>query len=166
MNNRDSVRDMQRFLRNISQHNNSVTTVIPDGIFGERTEKSLKSFQNEFGLPVTGRADYQTWMRLDEINRMYDGYKESPAPISPLPEYVFPLKPGRQSPYVYLLQAILMIISEKLGNFSVDISGIYDEKTSDAIKAIQRIAGISENGITDKETWNALAGIYTAVTKK
>lgn len=32
----------------------------PDGIFGSRTANSVRAFQNDFGLPVTGSADPQT----------------------------------------------------------------------------------------------------------
>lgn len=37
-----------------------------DGDFGEKTERALCNFQSAAGLPVTGRADDQTWEALEQ----------------------------------------------------------------------------------------------------
>lgn len=166
MSNNDSVRNLQGFLRNISQHNSGVTTVIPDGKFGPRTENSLKNFQREYGLPVTGEADYETWIKVTGVNDMYTASELPPYCISPLPDYVLPLKEGSNEAFVYLLQAILKVISDNGGDFAVEINGVYDDNTTEAVKYIQRISGISESGITDIKTWNSLAGIYSEAVKK
>ena len=160
--NNDSVRNLQGFLRNISQHNGSVATVIPDGRFDKRTENSLKSFQREYGLDATGEADYETWIKVVDVNNLYTASEHPPNCISPLPSYVLPLGENSSEAYIYLLQAILAVLSGRGMDIKVEINGKYDADTSNAVKYIQRISGVEETGITDAKTWNALAGIYSA----
>jgi len=167
MNTSDSVKNLQSFLRDISQHNSEITSVVPDGIFGVQTENSLKSFQRAYGIEPTGRADYETWTKVIEVHELLTSREVLPDAISALPRYVLPLISGAEGPYVYLLQGILTVLSGINRGFNaVDITGIFDEKTVDAIKNIQSISGIYPSGNVDKETWNALSGVYSAVTRK
>lgn len=55
------ITEMQKYLRFISSRINEISNVVPDGIFGETTEESVKSFQKYFGLTENGIIDYQTW---------------------------------------------------------------------------------------------------------
>jgi len=52
---------MQHYLRYISRKIDGISSVVPDNIFGQETVKSVRSFQQYFGLPVTGVIDYPTW---------------------------------------------------------------------------------------------------------
>ena len=42
----------------------------------------------------------------------------------------------------------------------VELSGIYDEPTENAIRELQQIYRIEEDGIVDTLTWNRLARLY------
>ena len=37
------------------------------GLFGSQTRESVMAFQREFGLPVTGRVDINTWNRIASL---------------------------------------------------------------------------------------------------
>lgn len=41
--------------------------VAVDGIYGERTQNTVRIFQDVFGLPETGVVDYRTWYKIQEI---------------------------------------------------------------------------------------------------
>ena len=36
----------------------------PDGVYGGKTEQALRNFQRDFGLPITGKVDQNTWKPL------------------------------------------------------------------------------------------------------
>jgi peptidoglycan hydrolase-like protein with peptidoglycan-binding domain len=42
----------------------SFPTLVVDGVFGPKTESSLKHFQQNENLPVSGVVDQQTWTTL------------------------------------------------------------------------------------------------------
>src|SRR5699024_7679519 len=39
----------------------------PNNYFGTKTEKGIKAFQKQYGLPVTGVADEETLSKMEEI---------------------------------------------------------------------------------------------------
>lgn len=47
----------------------------------------------------------------------------------------------------------------------VAVDGIYGSRTSDAVKAFQRIFGLPANGIVDFPTWFKISDIYVGVTR-
>lgn len=62
------VRTIQNQLNAISNSYPAVPKVAEDGIFGEQTAQSVRTFQQIFGLPQTGVVDFKTWY---EISRVY-----------------------------------------------------------------------------------------------
>ena len=61
------VRQMQEQLNAISAVYTAIPSLVPDGIFGENTRRSVEEFQSVFGLPVTGVVDYRTWYKISQI---------------------------------------------------------------------------------------------------
>lgn len=68
------VRVLQYFLAVIGAYYAAVMPVDITGYFGEQTERSVRSFQQVYGLPQTGTVDRQTWV---DIYRAYEGIVES-----------------------------------------------------------------------------------------
>lgn len=69
-----------------------------------------------------------------------------------LPE---PLRPGCESDAVWLLQAMLAAISRHFVNLmQPSLNGVYDERTTESVKRVQRALGIADTGETDQETWD------------
>lgn len=62
------VRTIQNQLNAISNSYPALPKVAEDGIFGEETAQSVRTFQQIFGLPQTGVVDFKTWY---EISRIY-----------------------------------------------------------------------------------------------
>lgn len=62
------VRTIQNQLNAISKSYPAIPKVKEDGIYGETTANSVKTFQEIFGLPQSGVVDFKTWY---EISRLY-----------------------------------------------------------------------------------------------
>lgn len=61
------VRQMQEQLNAIAAVYTAIPSLVPDGIFGENTQRAVKEFQSIFGLPVSGVVDYRTWYKISQI---------------------------------------------------------------------------------------------------
>ena len=69
-----------------------------------------------------------------------------------------------KSAAVLELQRYLSLISDKSdGMPHVSIDGVYGESTAEAVRSIQKIHGLSENGKTDLETFRAIYKLYTDI---
>lgn len=61
------VTQLQEQLNTIADVYSSIPGINVDGIFGEATQNSVRTFQSLFGLPATGIVDYPTWYKIQEI---------------------------------------------------------------------------------------------------
>lgn len=121
-----------------------------DGIFGQKTEFAVRSFQAYKGLPVTGIVDVATWTALGENCGVIP-----PAPPMPpyYPECYCPvLKLGSTGPTVRLLQRKL----KDEGLYNGPINGDFDGRTLRAVKQFQRREGLAVTGVVNQATWRAL----------
>ena len=55
------IRSLQTMLRVIAEQDTTLPSLIPDGIYGNNTVRSISAFQRRSGLPVTGVTDQKTW---------------------------------------------------------------------------------------------------------
>ena len=62
------VKTIQNQLNAISKSYPAIPKVKEDGIYGNSTAESVRTFQGIFGLPQTGVVDFKTWY---EISRVY-----------------------------------------------------------------------------------------------
>ena len=58
---------MQEQLNVIAGAYPAIPKVDADGVYGPRTEASVRKFQEVFGLPQTGKVDYRTWYKISQI---------------------------------------------------------------------------------------------------
>ncbi len=63
----ESVRTIQTQLNAISRNYPLIPKVAVDGVYGEKTAEAVSKFQEIFGLPVTGRVNFQTWYQISNI---------------------------------------------------------------------------------------------------
>lgn len=152
------VRSLQTMLRVISEDNPRHPTVVPDGIYGPSTMHAVSTFQRLYGLPVTGIATQDTW---DAIVRAYEpayiriGKAE---PIEILLDQGQIFRYGDSSPYVYLLQSMLIQLSHDNNTILPPAhTGIMDSETINALAEFQRLSGLPDTGEFDKITWKNLA---------
>ena len=157
-----SVRSLQTMLRVIAEADGNIPTVVPDGIYGQSTIHSVSTFQRQNGLPVTGVADQVTW---DRIVPAYESAlirigKAQPIEIILEPNQVFRL--GDASPYLYLLQGMLLALADQYGTMEPpDASGTMDAATSAALAGFQALAGLPPTGELDRITWKYLVHHFT-----
>jgi len=157
-----NVRSLQTMLRVISEADGNIPTVIPDGIYGQRTMNSVSTFQRLYGLPATGITDQATW---DRIIAVYEPAlvrigKAQPIEIIFEPDLVFRL--GDRSPYLHLAQGMLISLSDAFGSINPpESTGTLDNATSAALAGFQALAGLPPTGELDRITWKYLAHHFT-----
>lgn len=61
-----ATRMVQTFLLELSYADTPIPHLVVDGVYGERTRRAVRIFQNMKGLPATGRTDFLTWTALYE----------------------------------------------------------------------------------------------------
>ena len=156
------IRSLQTMLRVIAEDDDRLPTVVPDGIYGPTTMQAVSAFQRQNGLPVTGVADQITW---EQIVAVYEPAlvrvgKAEPIEIVMDPGKVFRF--GDSSPYIYLLQSMLIQLSNDHPAINrPDHSGVIDTSTADALSAFQRLSALPVTGELDKITWKHLVHQFT-----
>ena len=113
---------------------------VPGGNYGSITASAVKRFQNQMGLNVTGTANNATQAALFSDKAPYSGILTSS------------LSTGAKGELVTRLQTRLLYKSYYTGN----VGGTYDTATSNAVKAFQKKAGLSQTGSADASTLKAL----------
>ena len=136
--------------------------------FGAQTAAAVREYQQQHCLPVTGIADQRTW------NAIYASYAALiAADALPMQTAFFPpesdtvLKPGAKSPSVYVLQLMLSEIAPHYNRIAaVPLTGEYDSDTQAAVRRAQQIFQLPQTGLTDRATWQALAGLHNALFRR
>jgi len=155
------VRSLQTMLRVISEADRTLPSVIPDGIYGPTTMGAVTAFQRKYGLPMTGVADQATW---DKIVAIYEPAlilvdKAEPIQIVMNPNQVF--YRGSKSPYIYLLQSMLIHLSDENETIPApDHTGVLDSSTSEALLAFQILSNLPQTGELDKITWKNIVNQF------
>ena len=152
------VRSLQTMLRVLAEHDDRYESVVPDGVYSAQTMGAVAKFQRNHGLPVTGVTDQQTW---EAVVDRYDHALIHVQPAQPVEIILNPnevLRPGDSSPYLYVAQALLLVLSQVYGSVGVPgMSGTLDDATSDALSSFQALVGLPMTGSLDKVTWKHLA---------
>ena len=162
-NEREAIRNLQRYLRQLAYFDETLGEIPIDGIFDSATEQALRAFQEREGLPATGRADLESWERL------FAAYRRSLEDTAPPRQIAhFPRLPESYTVEVGEAQFLVSVIQNALRELSVvyddlgdvPLSGEYDEATARAVRVFQEKHGLPATGGVDRRTWNALADAY------
>lgn len=155
------IRSLQTMLRVIGENTAAPVSLIPDGIYGPETVRSVSAFQRSHGLPVTGMADQATW---DAIVAVYEPTLVEQGQAQVLEIILNPgqvIRRGERHPHLYLVQSMLLTLNAVYGSIGlVSVNGILDDATEDALFDFQRLSGLPSTGHLDKNTWKALALQY------
>lgn len=156
------VAAVQYYLAVIAYFNRTIPLLAIDGIFGEETRDVVYTFQREYGLPVTGEVDAETWYRMTEI---YDGIlRELPPGFTGERAALYPgvvLKRGAEGEDVRRLQGYLAYIGNAYGWFTPpEVDGVFGPATEEAVFAFQRQQGLTPSGVVGPVTWAAIAYLY------
>ncbi len=154
------VLSLQTMLRTISQQDDRVLPVIPNGVYGRSTYGSVSSFQEAGGLPVTGLADRATW---EQIRLSHDAALEQQRPPRTEPIWAVgqQLCPGESNLHLYLVQALLTALSQFDSRLTPPpLSQTLDPVTAEGLKWVQTLAELPPTGCLDTLTWHALNDLY------
>lgn len=155
------IRSLQTMLRTIAQVDPKQISVIPDGVYSYQTADAVRSFQENHGISPTGTVDNGTWDRIVEVFRpaQIETTQAAPVYITLNPGRTF--RKGDTSQYVDLIQAMLRLFSRVFAGFPVvELTGIYDDKTEEAVVFLQVLSTLPATGILDKQTWKHLVLHY------
>ena len=126
-----------------------------DGIFGAGTTAAVRTFQRYFGLTVDGIVGRTTWNKLYEVYN--DIANDLLAPSLRPGDYPGVLRVGSSGRAVRELQFYLYILSAYQNNIpAVRIDGRFGADTEAAVRAYQRSAGLTVDGIVGRATWDSL----------
>lgn len=139
-----------------------------DGIFGPRTEATVRKFQEVFGLNVDGIVGPATWYA---IVRLYTAVTSLAELQSQGQRYYAinwnppqSLRLGSTGEKVRLLQYMLSVLSNFIPEIpSVAVDGIYGNATRAAVLAAQRRFRLPETGSVDAEVWNEIYDQYSGI---
>ena len=152
-----NVRLVQFWLKIARSVYSSLNNVTVDGRFGSATEAAVRRFQSYFGLTSDGVVGRTTWNKLYEV---YNDIANKLLSSSLRPgEYPGVLRNGSSGTAVRELQFYLYLMSAYESSIpSVSIDGQFGTATENAVRAYQRFAGLTVDGIVGRSTWDSLYG--------
>ena len=166
----DSSQDVltiQRQLNRIGRNYPAIGRIDdPDGIFGQETEDAVRAFQRIFNLTEDGVVGKATWYKIKSIwsavKRLAEVQSEGISPDDVRLIYPRQLAAGDTGDAVRNLQYFLSVIAffdPQIPDVTVD--GVFGAETEAAVRAIQRQAGLTDDGIVGRATWNAITDTYS-----
>ncbi len=158
-----TIFEIQTYLRELYKAGYNLPMITPDGIYGELTADAVRDFQREEGLEKSGEVDFNTWSRLVfQANRIRAIYA-LPEKISPFDMLMLngSIQKGDRVDIIYIVQVMLRAL-HVYDYLSIEVNGIFDDATADALDDFSRRNGIENpSGTITKEVWNALAIAYS-----
>lgn len=155
------VRSLQTMLRVIAENDESLPSVIPDGIYGTNTTTAVSTLQRRSGLPVTGVADQTTWEAIVAAYELALVEIDEAEPLNIILNPRQVIRRGEENPNIYIVQAILTVLSEHYASITPpSMTGILDVPTSNSISSFQQMTLLPMTGELDKHTWKHLALHY------
>ena len=139
-----------------------------DGIFGSRTEESVKAFQRIFGLTPDGIVGKATWYELVRLYTAVTSLSELRSQgqqfYSINWEYPDPLQEGDTGDKIRHLQYMLSVLSAYISAIPpLAIDGIFGPDTRNAVLAAQRYFGLPETGAVDDRTWDEIYDQFSGI---
>lgn len=164
-----SVVIVQTELNRISQNYPAIPKIpTVDGIFGSRTQASVRRFQEIFQLTPDGIVGKATWYalvrlytavtRLSELRSLgQQFYSISWSPPGGL-------QPGDTGEKVRQLQYMLAVLAEYIPSIpNIAVDGIYGSSTRAAVLAAQRRFRLPETGTVGTQTWDAIYDQFSGI---
>ena len=164
----NDVRTVQVQLNRISRNYPAIPKVEADGVFDVYTEEAIRVFQGIFNLNVTGMVDSATWYKLAyifiSVKRIAELNSEGISFEEISRQFVDEIRFGMDDRIVKIVQYYLAVVGAYYERVQpVDITGYFGEQTEASVKSFQRVFGISETGVVDRQTWNELYRAYQGI---
>lgn len=165
----NDVQLIQSKLNRIARNYPNIPTITPvDGVFGKETDTAVKKFQQIFNLTPDGIVGNATWYKIayiyTSVKRLAELDSEGIS-INELPQsYERLLQRGDSGDQVRVIQYYLALIAQYYDSVPpIQVTGYFGEETENAVKAFQRIFGLTEDGIVGAETWADMYRAYRGI---
>lgn len=139
-----------------------------DGIFGSRTEASVRAFQEIFNLTPDGIVGPATWYKIVRLYTAVTDLAELRSEGQRF--YAINWNPpnalgvGSSGDYVSFLQYMLAVMAEFIPEIPpVAVDGVYGINTRAAVLAAQRRFRLPETGVVDQQTWDEIYDQYSGI---
>lgn len=164
-----SVVTLQVMLNRISQSYPAIPKLAQvDGIFGARTEASVRKFQEVFNLLVDGIVGRATWYALVRyyiaVTRMAELRSQGQKYYNNSWATTDPINQGDRGIKVEHLQYMLSVLAEYIPEIpDIAIDGIFGPATRNAVIAAQRRFELPQTGIVNFETWDEIYDQFSGI---
>ena len=164
-----SVVTAQVMLNRISQSYPAIPKVpAVDGIFGARTEASVRKFQEVFDLTVDGIIGRSTWYALVRyyiaVTRMAELRSQGQKYYQNSWANTNPIDLGDRGIKVEHLQYMLSVLAEYIPEIpDLNVDGIFGPVTRNAVIAAQRRFDLPQTGIVDQKTWDEIYDQFSGI---
>lgn len=151
----EDVEALQYYLAFIGYFFPELPPIPITGFFGELTRDAVFSFQNTYGLPVTGVVDANVFNRIEQVYNMV--VSELPANYQSAIGEPYPgrfLVEGDRGESVRIIQGYLNKIGQNVEQIPViEVDGIFGVRTKAAVIALQQYLGIEQTGAIGPVEW-------------
>ncbi len=151
----EDVEALQYYLAFIGYFFPELPPIPITGFFGEFTRDAVFSFQNTYGLPVTGVVDANVFNRIEQVYNTV--VSELPANYQSAIGEPYPgrfLVEGDRGESVRIIQGYLNKIGQNVEQIPViEVDGIFGVRTKAAVIALQQYLGIEQTGAIGPVEW-------------
>lgn len=146
----ETVEKMQLRLKELGYYDGDTT-----GVCDAATVAAIKLFEGKHGLTADGEMDGTDQAILFGATAMAASVVVTPTPTPTLTPPSKTLRPGDKDEEVKVLQQRL----KELGYYAGNITGTYNDATTEAVKAFQKKSQLNVDGVCGPVTRTALFGI-------
>jgi peptidoglycan hydrolase-like protein with peptidoglycan-binding domain len=142
-----------------------------DGIFGSRTEASVRKFQEIFNLTPDGIVGKATWYALVRLYTAVTKLSELRSQGQQFYSIAWnppnTLQQGSTGDRVRHLQYMLSVLSEYIRQIpELNVDGIYGAQTAQAVSAAQGYFGLPQTGTVDETTWDEIYDQFAGIENR
>lgn len=160
---------LQFILGRIAQSYPALPVLQLNSTYDEATEEAVRMFQDIFGLTVDGVTGKGTWNKAillyTGLNKLSELASLGQPPRGPLPPIQhIALREGMEGVGVEVIQTMLSVVSQFYNSVpGVTVDGRFGPETTDSVRALQRLAGLPQDGVVGDLTWEALYRAYAGI---